>query len=129
MHVLSAIDPAASARRKGRLVRPSYHCEGPNSSWHLDGWDKLKPFGFSIHGCIDGFSRKTLWLTTASANKDPAVIASFYMDRLDQLGCCPQKLVTDAGTEKVTVAAMQSSLMGTGLSHSTGLSPRFTTSA
>ena len=21
--------------------------------WHTDGYDKLKPFGFCIHGCID----------------------------------------------------------------------------
>ena len=23
--------------------------------WHLDGYDKLKPYGFAIHGCIDGY--------------------------------------------------------------------------
>ena len=28
----------------------------------MDGFDKLKPYGFPIHGCIDGFSRKLLWL-------------------------------------------------------------------
>ena len=22
--------------------------------WHIDGYDKLKPYGFPIHGCIDG---------------------------------------------------------------------------
>ena len=29
--------------------------KGPNDVWHLDGYDKLKPYGFSIHGCIDGY--------------------------------------------------------------------------
>ena len=24
--------------------------------WHLHGYDKLKPYGFVIHGCIDGYS-------------------------------------------------------------------------
>ena len=30
--------------------------QGPNWVWHLnlDGYDKLKPYGFPIHGCIDG---------------------------------------------------------------------------
>jgi hypothetical protein len=28
--------------------------KGPNFVWHLDGYDKLKPYGFAIHGCIDG---------------------------------------------------------------------------
>ena len=28
---------------------------GPNSVWHCDGMDELKPYGFAIHGCIDGY--------------------------------------------------------------------------
>ena len=27
---------------------------GPNYVWHCDGYDKLKPYGFAIHGCMDG---------------------------------------------------------------------------
>jgi len=30
------------------------HKQGPDFVWHLDGYDKLKPYGFAIHGCIDG---------------------------------------------------------------------------
>ena len=46
---------------------------GPNFLWHLDGYDKLKQFGFAIHGCIDGFSRFIIWLESASTNNDPKV--------------------------------------------------------
>ena len=28
---------------------------GPNYAWHCDGYDKLKPYGLPIHGCIDGY--------------------------------------------------------------------------
>ena len=28
--------------------------QGPNWCWHIDGYDKLKAFGFPIHACIDG---------------------------------------------------------------------------
>ena len=28
--------------------------QGPDFCWHIDGYDKLKPYGFAIHGCIDG---------------------------------------------------------------------------
>ena len=28
--------------------------QGPNYLWHMDSYDKLKPYGISIHGCIDG---------------------------------------------------------------------------
>ena len=34
--------------------------QGPNYAWHIDGYDKLKPYGFALHGCIDGYSRKIL---------------------------------------------------------------------
>ena len=30
--------------------------------WHVDGNDKLIGFGFYIHGCVDGYSRKVIWL-------------------------------------------------------------------
>lgn len=23
--------------------------------WHLDGYDKLKPYGFAVHCCVDGY--------------------------------------------------------------------------
>ena len=32
----------------------SVSLQGPNWCWHIDGYDKLKPFGFPIHACIDG---------------------------------------------------------------------------
>ncbi len=27
--------------------------QGPNHIWHADGYDKLKPYGFPVHGCIE----------------------------------------------------------------------------
>ena len=38
---------------------------GPNNTWHPAGNDKLKPYGFPIHGCMDGFSRKVARLKVA----------------------------------------------------------------
>ena len=32
--------------------------QGPNFIWHLDGYDKLTPYGLTIHGCIDGWGKK-----------------------------------------------------------------------
>ena len=29
--------------------------QGPNYIWHVDAYDKLKPYGMSISGCIDGY--------------------------------------------------------------------------
>ncbi|KAJ7383323.1 hypothetical protein OS493_028868 [Desmophyllum pertusum] len=61
--LLKEMDPEGTEqRRKHRLKRRMYHNPGPNYAWHIDGYDKLKPWGFPIHGAIDGFSRRILWL-------------------------------------------------------------------
>ena len=44
------------------IVRRMYSSAGPNAAWHMDGYDELKPFGIAINGCIDGYSRKIMWL-------------------------------------------------------------------
>ena len=60
---LQEIDPSGSAKRRiKKLKRRLHQSPGPNFCWHIDGYDKLKRFGFPIHGCIDGFSRKLIWL-------------------------------------------------------------------
>jgi len=51
--ILQHLDPAGVERRSRRTFRRRlYSTKGPNYLWHLDGYDKLKPFGFPIHGCI-----------------------------------------------------------------------------
>ena len=58
---LKTIDPeGVKGRKSHKLKRPVYVSQGPNFMWHIDGYDKLKHFGFSIHGAIVGFSRKIL---------------------------------------------------------------------
>ena len=77
---MKSLDPAGVERRSGRkLQRRIYRCPGPNFTWHIDGYDKLKPFGFCIDGCVDGFSRKIIWLFVGSTNNDPLIIASYYL--------------------------------------------------
>ena len=69
-----------------RLRRRVYRSKGLNYLWHIDGYDKLKPFGFCVYGAIDGFSRRILWLEVASSNNDPKIIAQYYLDCVRQLG-------------------------------------------
>ena len=40
------------------VIVPSFYFLGSNWCWHMDGYDKLKPYGFPIHACIDGYVRK-----------------------------------------------------------------------
>ena len=49
-------------RKQRKLRRRKYFSAGPNYSCNINGYDKLKPFGFSLHGCIVGFLRRLIWL-------------------------------------------------------------------
>jgi len=102
--VVKRLDPqGVNDRRRKRLRRRKYRNQGPNSVWHIDGHDKLKPYGFSIHGCIDGFSRRIIWLEVNSSNKLPETIAKFYLDACRKLKGIPVKIKADDGTEHALI--------------------------
>lgn len=106
--LLKAIDPEGVERRKRhRLSRRKYFVPGPNFLWHVDGYDKLKPFGFAIHGAVDGYSRRILWLHVSPTNNDPAVIAGYYLKCLQREGFTPRILRCDLGTENTTLEFLQ----------------------
>ena len=65
----------------------------------MDGHDKLKPFGFSIHAAIDGYSRKILWLKVLRSNKCPVAIANIYLCSVEDCDGCP-KLSNGFGNRK-----------------------------
>ena len=80
---------------------------GPNYCWYIDGYDKLKPFGFPIHGCIDGWSRRILRLQVARLNNNPEVPAENFFRCVAECGGCPVKVRGDCGTENGILAAIQ----------------------
>ena len=108
MRYIRIIDPEGVNRRKRRrLKRRKYITPGPNYIWHVDGWNKLAPFGIYIHGAIDGFSRRILWLEVNSTNKNPNVIASHYLETINQIGGVPKRMRCDKGTENTIIALLQ----------------------
>ena len=80
---------------------------GPNFAWHVDRYDKLKPYGFPIHGCVDGFSRRVMWLKVCKTNNDPSHVASFFHECVKTTNGCPRILRTDCGAENGVMASMQ----------------------
>ena len=113
--IMKQVDPEGVAlRKRRRLHRRTYVFPGPNFAWHVDGYDKLKPYGFSIHGCVDVFSRRVLWLQVQRSNKKPKIIARYFYDYLKATGGCPVRLLTDHGTENGLIAAMQCYLRADG---------------
>ena len=90
MKLLRELDPDGTEQRRAhRLHRRLYRSEGPNTCWHVDGYDKLKSYGLPIHGCIDGYSRKIIWLNVSRSNNNPLIPASYYLDTVKSLGFCP----------------------------------------
>ena len=84
-----------------------YSVPGPDFFWYQDGCDKLKPFGFTIHGCTDGYSRKIIWLEVASINKDPSVVAGYFLKAVKSIGELPVRIYSDDGTENSLIEALQ----------------------
>ena len=80
------LDPqGADDRLKKRSRRRAYHIKGPNFIWHFDSHDKSS--GFSVHGCINRFSSRLLWLEVGFKNTNQEVIAKYYLDAVKQVGC------------------------------------------
>ena len=106
--VLKILDPEGVQARSGhRLRRRNYSTKGPNYLWHIDGYDKLKPFGFCVHGAIDDYSRKILWLEVSSSNNDPGIITKYYLDYVRQIGGTSRVIRADRGTENGDIAVTQ----------------------
>ncbi|KAK9978814.1 hypothetical protein ABG768_020552 [Culter alburnus] len=105
---LKELDPTGvSMRRARRLRQRNYFAKGPNFIWHLDSYDKLKPYGICINGCIDGFSRKIIWLNTYTTSSDPKLIGGYYIEAVERLGGCPRVVRGDLGTENGHVRDFQ----------------------
>lgn len=118
------LDPdGCKLRQSKRLRRRKYESPGPNYCWHLDGYDKLKPYGFPIHGCIDGWSRKILWLKVTRSNNKPEIPGKYFLGCVEEHGGCPIKVRTDCGTENGIISAMQCEFRGSTDAHVYGSSP------
>lgn len=102
------LDPeGVELRKRNCLRRRKYYSRGPNWVWHIDGYDKLKPYWFSIHGAIDGYSRRVMWLKLSSSNKEPRNVCEHFIETCVNINGIPRKVVGDRGTENVYLAASQ----------------------
>ncbi|OWF45268.1 hypothetical protein KP79_PYT01586 [Mizuhopecten yessoensis] len=106
--ILKEIDPIeVETRMSRRLVRRAYFARGPNYVWHIDGYDKIKPFGMCIRGCIDGYSRKLIWLNVHQTNNNPKIVGGYFLEAVKECGGTPRIVRTDYGTENGHVCDFQ----------------------
>lgn len=111
MYTLQQIDPEGSNNRRAcKLKRREYGNAGANSCWHVDDYDKLKSFGFPIHGWINGSSHKIIWLKTVHSNNNPFIIVAIFLEYLKQYEGCPSRICTYCGSGNVFLVAIQSYL-------------------
>ena len=98
--LLRELVPDGTKYRKAHgLRRRQYLSVAPNFCLLADGYDKLKLYGLPVHGYVDGFSRKILWLKVSRSNNNAIVPAYFYIETVKKMGFCLQYLRTDCGTE------------------------------
>ncbi len=106
--ILRVLDrEAVAARRRRRLRRRRYISRGPGYVYHIDGWDKLKRFGLCVHGCIDGYSRRIMWLEAGPTNNDPYTVCRYFAECVNQQRGLPVLVRADRGSENVNVEIMQ----------------------
>ena len=84
--MIQLFDPGGvSNRLRRRLRRRRYNVPGPNFMWHVDSHDKLKEYGICINGCVDGFSRRIIWME-AGCNSNSDAGAGYFLKAISTLG-------------------------------------------
>uniref|UniRef100_A0A673LYY8 Integrase catalytic domain-containing protein n=1 Tax=Sinocyclocheilus rhinocerous TaxID=307959 RepID=A0A673LYY8_9TELE len=100
-----------------RLIpRRPYSVPSPLSLWHIDGNHKLVRWRIIVHGGIDGYSRKIMYLQANTNNKSSMVLQCFL--EIVQSHGSPVRVRSDKGGENVDVARfmLEHPLRGPGIS-------------
>src|SRR6266849_7331627 len=77
--------------------RRVYRVQGANALWHQDGNEKLRPWGFYVHGCINGFSRMITYLS-CKTNKCAVTVKQLFQQAINRYGT-PSQVRGDFGME------------------------------
>ncbi|OAV89680.1 hypothetical protein PTTG_07113 [Puccinia triticina 1-1 BBBD Race 1] len=91
-------------RLRHACKRRIFQTHGPNHIWSANGHDKWKPYGITIYGFIDAWSRKILGMYAHVTNNDPKHIDIYFLQLVANAGGVPLKLTTDSGTETPDMA-------------------------
>jgi len=76
-----------------------------------------------VYRCIDGHSRRILWLECSSSNHAAGLVANYFVSCVNAVGGYPSSVRTDCGTENVMISAIQSAAVQSATAHVYGTSP------
>ena len=110
---LHIVDPEGVHNRlRVILHRRRYSVPSPNALWHVDGYHKLIPWKFVVHGGIDGYSRVVTYLQ-ASTNNTAQTALSAFLEGVGSYGI-PLRVRSDHGGENNLIAEYMVQQRGAG---------------
>jgi hypothetical protein len=99
------VDALGNLDRWSNLIpRSVYSVSGPNALWHMDGNLKLKDYGIVLHGAIDGYSRRVIYLEANHNNRGATVLQAF-LQGVANVSTVPHRVRADKGKENREVCA------------------------
>ena len=101
-------------RRTTSVTRRSYCVASSNALWHIDGQHSLVRWRIVVHGGIDGYSRKIVYLH-ASGNNRADTVLGLFMQAVCSNGW-PSRVRSVKGGENVDVARAMITARGVGRS-------------
>src|SRR3954447_24126657 len=103
---MKKVDPIGVEARQLALSRQrgKYLVKGPGRVVSVDGYDKLKPFGFEIYAFIDGYSRYILQLYIGVNNATAVSVNKQYLRMVRKSRQLPLLVRSDKSTETLLMA-------------------------
>ena len=85
--LLKTVEPEqVNERRRRALRRRRFWAAGVNDVWAQDQHDKWGRFGLWLHAGLEAFSGKINWLKIWWTNKNPKLVAKYYIDTCRRIG-------------------------------------------
>ncbi|PCH39775.1 hypothetical protein WOLCODRAFT_68498, partial [Wolfiporia cocos MD-104 SS10] len=107
MHLHHAEEVESRRYTRGSMVRARFWTAGVNDMWTLDQHDKWRSYHLYLHVGLEPYSGYILWLKIWWTNRNPRLVASYYLDAVESVQGMPLITQSDRGTENNGVANAQ----------------------